>query len=174
MLRQIEAAVEDLQRDGSLSGAVICGMEQCFAAGADLEEIRALDGVKARQFAELGQRVMLAVENSKKPVIAAVRGYCFGGAFDLALACCARIASEDAIFGHRGAALGIITGWGGTQRLSRVLGPRGKALALELMTAGRTVDAREARQRGLVREILGGERLLDAACELASGAIDEP
>ena len=159
-----------LRRDEAVRGAVLCGTEKCFAAGADLEEIASLNGPSAREFAELGQRVMRAIEESEKPVIAAVSGYCMGGGLDLALACRARIASADAVLAHRGAALGIMTGWGGTQRLPSVLGPRGKSLAMELMTTGRTMDAREALACGLVREIVEGERLIDAACNLADAA----
>jgi enoyl-CoA hydratase/carnithine racemase len=163
VLGEIENAIAVLPRDDAVRGAVICGTAKCFAAGADLEEIAALDGAAAREFAELGQRVMRAINDSEKPVIAAVSGYCMGGGLDLALACRARIATDDAVFAHRGAALGIITGWGGTQRLPRLLGPRGKALAIELMTTGRTMDAAEAKDCGLVREVVTATDLVGAA-----------
>jgi len=170
VLRAIEAAIRELSRDAELRGAAICGTEKCFAAGADLEEIAALNGVTAREFAELGQRVMRAIEESAKPVIAAVSGYCMGGGLDLALACRARIATDDAMFAHRGAALGIMTGWGGTQRLPRVLGPRRKALAMELMATGRTMDAREAFACGLIQQIVEGAGLISTACNVAASA----
>lgn len=170
VLREIEAAIATLNVQDEWRGAVISGTYKCFAAGADLEEIENLDDVSAREFAESGQRVMRAVENSKKPVIAAVRGYCFGGGFDLALACRARVASQDALFAHRGAALGIITGWGGTQRLPRLLGPRGKALALELMTSGRTMDSGEAAESGLVAEIVPSPRVDHVASDFVIAA----
>lgn len=170
VLREIEAAIRKMNSEGDWRGAVICGTGKCFAAGADLEEIKMLGGVSAREFAELGQRGMLAIENSKKPVIAAIRGYCFGGGFDLALACRVRIASEDAVFGHRGAALGIMTGWGGTQRLPRVLGLRGKNLALELMATGRAMDANEAAACGLISEIAPATTIERIAIRLALAA----
>jgi len=169
-LREIESAIRELSCDGELRGAVICGTEKCFAAGADLEEIAALDAVGAREFAELGQRLMRAIEESARPVIAGVSGYCMGGGLDLALACRARIATDDAMFAHRGAALGIMTGWGGTQRLPRVVGPRGKALAMELMATGRTMDAREALACGLIQQIVEGAGLISTACNVADSA----
>ena len=169
MLRALEAAIGELRRDDAVRGAVICGTEKCFAAGADLEEIAALNGVGAREFAELGQRVMRAIEDSARPVIAAVSGYCMGGGLDLALACRARIATADAVFAHRGTALGIMTGWGGTQRLPRVLGPRGKSLAIELMATGRTMDAREALACGLIVKIATSPRVLTEALQLIDG-----
>lgn len=112
-----------------------------------MEEIAALDGSTAYEFSRIGQRLMTAVENFPAPVYAAVAGYCMGGGLDLALACRQRIASPHAVFGHRGAALGLITGWGGTQRLPRLIG---KARALELFVAAEKVHAAHALHIGLV------------------------
>lgn len=170
MLSEIQTAIEKLNTEPEWRRAVICGTVKCFAAGADLEEIAALSAPSAREFAELGQRVMRAIEDSKKPVIAAVSGYCMGGGLDLALACRARIATADAVFAHRGTALGIMTGWGGTQRLPRVLGPSGKALALELMTTGRTMDSREAANCGLVSEVVPSPRVEHVASKFTAAA----
>ena len=105
---------------------VIAGNSKFFSAGAELEEIAALDGPTAYEFAKMGQALMAAIEGFPAPVYAAVSGYCMGGGLDLALACHRRIASPHAILGHRGAALGLITGWGGTQRLPRLIG-KGRA-----------------------------------------------
>jgi enoyl-CoA hydratase/carnithine racemase len=118
-------------------------------------------------FSALGQSVMAGIEKSRKPMVAAISGYCMGGGFDLALACQMRIATADTIFAHRGAALGIITGWGGTERLPRVLGPRGAGIALEIMTTGREVSAGEAFDLRLISRIVPSEKLLDEACALA-------
>ena len=93
---------------------------------------------------------MGAVANSPRPIIAAIRGYCMGGGLDLALACHARIASRDAVFAHPGGSLGILTGWGGTQRLPRLIG---RSRALEMLVTGRRVDAEEAFVYGLVEKI---------------------
>lgn len=126
---------------------IVTGNRRFFSAGADLEEIAALSGPAALEFSEMGQRLMNAIECFPAPVYAAISGYCMGGGFDLALACQRRIASRDAIFGHRGAALGLITGWGGTQRLPRLVG---KAKALEMFVAAEKLHAGDALRYGLV------------------------
>ncbi len=118
-----------------------------FSAGADLNEIRHLRGPEAFEFARLGQSLMEAVENYPAPVITAIEGHCMGGGLDLALACHRRVAAPHAVFGHRGAALGLITGWGGTQRLPRLIG---KGRALELFVAAEKIPAARALEIGLV------------------------
>ena len=126
---------------------VITGSSKFFSAGADLQEIFALDGPSALQFSKMGQRLMRLVDDFPAPVYAAISGYCMGGGLDLALACRYRIASPHAVLGHRGAALGLITGWGGTQRLPRLVG---KARALEMFVAAEKVSAVRALRIGLV------------------------
>ncbi|HEY4931312.1 MAG TPA: enoyl-CoA hydratase/isomerase family protein [Terriglobales bacterium] len=142
----LTAALEDLARQ-NLSRLVITGNAHFFSAGADLNEIAAIHGAEAFRFAQMGQRLMNAVANFPAPTIAAVHGYCMGGGLDLALACSRRIAGPHAIFGHRGAALGLITGWGGTQRLPRIVG---KARALKMFVAAEKLHAREALAYGVV------------------------
>jgi enoyl-CoA hydratase/carnithine racemase len=129
---------------------IITGSAKFFCAGADLNEIAALNGPAAFKFSKLGQELMQMVDEFPSPVYAAVSGYCMGGGLDLALACRYRIASPHAIFGHRGAALGLITGWGGTQRLPRLIG---KARALELFVAAEKLTATQALHIGLVDAI---------------------
>lgn len=129
---------------------IIAGNSRFFSAGAELEEIAALDGPTAYEFSKSGQKLMSAIENFTAPVYSAVAGYCMGGGLDLALACRHRIASAHAVFGHRGAALGLMTGWGGTQRLPRLIG-RGRAL--ELLVAAEKVPAARAFQIGLIDAI---------------------
>jgi len=126
---------------------ILAGNTHFFSAGAELREIAALDASAAYEFAKTGQALMASIENFPAPVYAAIEGYCMGGGLDLALACRHRIASPHAIFGHRGAALGLITGWGGTQRLPRLIG---KDRALELFAAAEKVHAARALQIGLV------------------------
>lgn len=140
---------------------IITGNSRFFSAGADLAEIAALTGPKAYDFSKMGQELMNMIEAFPAPVYAAIHGYCMGGGLDVALACHRRIASPHAIFGHRGAALGLITGWGGTQRLPRVVG---KAKALELLVAAEKLHAAEALRIGLVDKI---------ACNPESEAISE-
>lgn len=145
---ELTAAVETLVRNPK--PLIIAGNNHFFSAGADLHEIAALTGPEAYEFGKIGQALMLAVERFPAPVYAAIEGYCMGGGLDLALACHRRFASPHAIFGHRGAALGLITGWGGTQRLPRLIG---RAKALELLVAAEKVHAAEALRIGLVDEL---------------------
>jgi enoyl-CoA hydratase/carnithine racemase len=126
---------------------IVTGNRRFFSAGADLREIAALSGPESCEFSEMGQRLMMAIECFPAPVYAAIFGYCMGGGLDLALACHRRIASPGVILGHRGAALGLITGWGGTQRLPRLVG---KAKALEMFVAAEKVHATNALHFGLL------------------------
>ena len=125
---------------------VIAGNAEYFSVGAELNEISSLNGPQALRFAARGQRLVNAIASFPAPMIAAVQGYCMGGGLDLALACHRRIVGPHAYFGHRGAALGLVTGWGGTQRLPRLIG---KARALQMFLAAEQVDAQRALQIGL-------------------------
>jgi len=136
---------------GDAKPLIICGNGRFFSVGADLREIAALGGAEACAFSRMGQEMMAAIEDFPAPVYAAVEGHCMGGGLDVVLACRRRIASPRAVFGHRGAALGLMTGWGGTQRLSRVVG---KAKALELFVAAGKVSGAEALAIGLVDAIV--------------------
>ena len=142
----LTTALEQLSTDPP-SRLILTGNAHFFSAGADLHEIAALTGPAAFRFAHMGQRLMRAVASFPTPTIAAVHGYCMGGGLDLALSCQRRIAGPHAIFGHRGAALGLITGWGGTQRLPRLIG---KARALQMFLAAEKVQAARALQINLV------------------------
>jgi enoyl-CoA hydratase/carnithine racemase len=129
---------------------IIAGNLHFFSVGADLNEIAALTGPEAYEFSAMGQALMNAIARHGAPVIAAIEGHCMGGGFDLALACDQRIAAPHAVFGHRGAALGLMTGWGGTQRLPRLIG---KGRALELFVAAEKVTATRALAIGLIDAI---------------------
>jgi enoyl-CoA hydratase/carnithine racemase len=142
---RLTKAISELAREST--PVVITGNDRFFSAGADLQEIAALDGSTAFEFSKMGQELMAIIENFPAPVWAAVSGYCMGGGLDLALACHRRVASPHAIFGHRGTALGLITGWGGTQRLPRLIG---KTRALELFVAAEKLNAGQALRIGLV------------------------
>ena len=163
ILAQIEAQIVKLAEQRELAGAVITGTERAFAVGAEISEIANLTPASAFEFSRYGQRVMRAVANSSKPIVAAIRGYCMGGGLDLALACNARIASSDAVFAHPGGSLGIITGWGGTQRLPRLIG---RSRALEMLVTGRRLDAEEAFACGLVQKI-AADSVVNEAIEQA-------
>ena len=131
---------------------IIAGNRQFLSVGADLNEIAALtlSSPEAYQFSAMGQALMNAIASYPAPVIAAIEGHCMGGGLDLALACHCRIAAPHAVFGHRGAVLGLMTGWGGTQRLPRLIG---KSRALELFIAAEKVSAARALEIGLVDAI---------------------
>ena len=141
-------AVEHLAREKR--PIVFTGNDRFFSAGAELEEIASLDGPTAYEFSKVGQTLMGAIDCFPAPVYAAVSGYCMGGGLDLVLACHHRIASPHAVFGHRGAALGLITGWGGTQRLPRLVG---KGRALEMFVAAGKIMAAAGLRIGLVDAI---------------------
>jgi enoyl-CoA hydratase/carnithine racemase len=147
-IRSLTEAVAQLARE--TRPLIITGNERFFSAGAELHEIAALDGPSAYEFSKMGQKLMDSIEFFPAPVYAAVSGYCMGGGLDLALACRHRIAAPRAVFGHRGAALGLITGWGGTQRLPRLVG---KGRALEMFVAAEKVSASQALRTGLVDAI---------------------
>ena len=129
---------------------ILTGNSKFFSAGADLSEIAALTGPAAFEFSKLGQRLMNAIEQFPTPVYAAIEGYCMGGGLDLALACYRRVAAPHAVFGHRGAALGLITGWGGTQRLSRIVG---KGRTLEMLVTAVKISAADDLQLKLIDRI---------------------
>ncbi len=146
-VQALTSAVQQLAREANPKTLIITGNKHFFSAGADLNEIAELTGAEAYEFAAMGQALMNAVAEFPAPTYAAVWGYCMGGGLDLALACRYRIAHPHAVFGHRGAALGLITGWGGTQRLPRLVG---KARALEMFLAAEKVHAAKALEMGLV------------------------
>ena len=126
---------------------ILTGGEKFFSAGADLSEIQALSASAAFGFAKAGQRLMTAIARFPAPVYAAIRGYCMGGGLDLALACHRRIAAPNAVFGHRGVALGLVTGWGGTQRLPDVVGT---STALAMFVAAEKIHAPRALRIGMI------------------------
>lgn len=144
-------AVLQLSNGKPVLPLILTGNHHFFSAGADLNEIAELTGPSSYDFAAMGQRLMNAVANFPALTIAAVHGYCMGGGFDLALACDMRIAAPHAVFGHRGAALGLITGWGGTQRLPRLVG---KSRALEMFLAAEKVHAQKAYDIGIVSAVV--------------------
>lgn len=149
-------------REESILPLVISG-ERNFSAGADLNEIAQLTGPEAYAFSALGQEFMHAVAGYAAPVLAAIEGHCMGGGLDLALACHRRIAAPTAVFGHRGAALGLITGWGGTQRLPRLIG---KGRALELFVTAGKVNAQRALEIGLI-DAIAADPVAEAMIQLS-------
>ena len=160
-LVELEAVISALSARDDISTIILTGTGDAFASGANIRELRALTSETAREFALRGQRLMQRIADSPQLTIAAVNGYCMGGGLDLALACDLRVASPNAVFAHPGARLGIITGWGGTQRLPRLIGT---ARALEMFILARRLNAQEAYAIGLVNRI--AEADIEAACEI--------
>ena len=167
-LGELADLLNSIERDRVFHGVVIAANAESFATGAELEEIAQLNGHAAREFARAGQRVFEKIAHLPLSVVAAIRGYCLGGGLDLALACHARVATYDASFGHPGAALGLLTGWGGTQRLPRLVG---KAQALQMLLTGERVPATQALTLGLVDELVPAESLIPAAARRAEDLV---
>jgi enoyl-CoA hydratase len=164
LLRELGELLEAVRREDLFQGVVIAASPQSFPTGAAIEEVAGVEGVAAREFAEMGQSVFRRIASFPVPVVAAIRGHCLGGGLDLALACHARVATYDTSFGHPGASLGLITGWGGTQRLPRLLG---KAAALQILVTADRIPATQALTLGLVDELVSSQDLIDAAARRA-------
>ena len=165
LLEELSQVLDEIAADESARVVLITGAgERAFAAGADITEIAALGPADARAFASFGQSVFARLETLGKPVIAAVNGFALGGGCELAMACTFRVASELAVFGQPEVDLGLIPGFGGTQRLTRLVG-RGHALDLTL--TGRRITATEAARIGLATRVVAPASLRDEAMALA-------
>lgn len=167
LISELMGALEAFDHDSEIGAIVICGNERAFAAGADIKEMAEASAVEMlnRDHISLFDRIM----GIKKPVIAAVSGWCLGGGNELAMSCDMIIASETARFGQPEINLGVIPGAGGTQRLTRAVG---KAIAMEMVLNNRTLSAEEALRFGLVNKVVPVERYLDEALALAGEIAD--
>ena len=163
VLEEFHRLLDEASKIPSARAIVITGTRRCFAAGAEIGEVAALSALEALRFSALGQDLMRRIEGHPMPCIAAIRGHCLGGGLDLALACRLRVASSDAVFGHPGAGLGIITGWGGTQRLPRLLIPGACSRVREMFATGRSIPAAEAYAWGLVNRVVAPDKVVEAA-----------
>jgi enoyl-CoA hydratase len=159
-IADLGAAIEEVRSRADIRGLILTGAGRAFVAGADISELAAETPVSARELALEGQRIFGRFESSPKPVIAAVNGFALGGGCELALACHIRIASEQAKFGQPEVKLGICPGYGGTQRLARLVG---KGRALQLLMTGETIDAAEAYRIGLVNRVVAADSLIETA-----------
>ncbi len=150
VVESLAAVLGDAGTVAGLRAVIFTGADGIFASGADLREIAELKPEEAREFAFRGQNLMRIISGLSQMTIAAINGYCFGGALDLAVACDRRIGSPNASFSHPGVGLGIITGWTGTQRLPRLIG---QTNALEIFLTAKRIDAMEALRIGLIDTI---------------------
>lgn len=166
---ELKAAFEEFRIDAEVKAVILTGSgEKAFIAGADISEFIDLDLEGGRRYAQLGQDLTKFIENFSKPVIAAINGYALGGGTEFALACHIRLASENAKMGQPEVKLGLIPGFGGTQRLSRLVG---KGKALELILSGKIIDAKEACETGLVNKVVPAASLLSEAEAMAKDII---
>ena len=165
-MEEIKQVFLSLRNDESVYVIILTGSgEKAFVAGADIKELNSLDMISAKAFAEKGQEIFYSVENMNKPVIAAVNGFALGGGCELALSCHIRLASDNAKFGQPEVNLGIIPGYGGTQRLTRLIN---SGRSSEMIFTGDLVDASEALRIGLVNHVYPQAELLPKAIEMAN------
>jgi enoyl-CoA hydratase len=169
-IKELEELFTHLKENQEIKVVIITGAgEKAFVAGADIEELSKLNMVEGKEYSLRGQRVFSLIENLGKPVIAGVNGYALGGGTELTLACHIRIASEKAMFGQPEVKLGLIPGYGGTQRLARLVG---KGKALELILTGDMITAQQALEIGLVNKVVPPEELLSACKDIAKKIIN--
>jgi len=157
-IAELGDAIDECSGRADVGGVILTGAGRAFVAGADIAELSKHDALSARALAERGQRVFRRFELSEKPVIAAVNGFALGGGCELAMSCHLRIASDAAKFGQPEVKLGLIPGYGGTQRLPRLIG---RAQALQLLLTGEIIDAQEALRLGLVNRVVPAAELLE-------------
>lgn len=158
VFNDLDAALDEIESSNDIKAVMITGSgSKAFVAGADISEFTKLNGTAGMELARRGQAVFSRIENNKKPVVAAVNGFALGGGCELAMACHFRVASEAAKFGQPEVNLGLIPGYGGTQRLTQLIG---KGRALELLLTGNMIDAQTALRYGLVNYVVPQEELL--------------
>ncbi|AFH49941.1 Enoyl-CoA hydratase [Ignavibacterium album JCM 16511] len=164
-LTELKNVFEKLRNNDDVYSVILTGSgEKAFIAGADISELNKLNMLEGKKFAEFGQSIFNTIENFEKPVIAAVNGFALGGGCELALACHFRIASENAKFGQPEVNLGITPGYGGTQRLARLIG---NGRAMEMILTGDMIDANEALRIGLVNKVFPAAELQAKVFEIA-------
>jgi len=164
VLCDLDEAIAKVEQADDVRVVILTGAGRSFVAGADIGEMKGFSAIDGKKFGVHGGSIFLRLENLSKPVIAAVNGFALGGGCELAMACDIRLASEKAKFGQPETGLGITPGFGGTQRLPRIVGV---SKAMELILTAKTIKADEAKAIGLVSEVYPAEELMDKAMELA-------
>lgn len=161
----LTAALDQVEQDDDVYVVIITGAGRAFVAGADIGEMANMNVEEGLAFSELGNSLLMRVDMFPKPTIAAVNGFALGGGCELSLACDIRIASEKAKFGQPEVGLGIIPGFGGTQRMARIIGT---GAAMELIYTAETIDAQRAKEIGMVNHVVAPDELMDFALNLAN------
>ncbi|MGK2961601.1 MAG: enoyl-CoA hydratase-related protein, partial [Gemmatimonadaceae bacterium] len=167
-IAELGAAIDEVRSRDDVGGLIVTGAGRAFVAGADISELASQTPSVAKARAQTGQNVFRRFETSPKPVIAAVNGFALGGGCELALACHIRIASDKAKFGQPEVKLGTCPGFGGTQRLSRLIG---KGRAIQLLATAEMIDAAEAYRIGLANKVVAGDDLMAAAIEMMNSIL---
>jgi enoyl-CoA hydratase len=165
VVEEVMQALEDAKNDENVRVVVLTGAgEKAFSAGADIKTMVGMNAIRARELSLMGEKLCLAFENLEKPVIAALNGYALGGGLEVAMACDLRIASENARMGQTEINFGLIPGWGGTQRLTRLIG---RTKAKELVFTGRMIDAKTAEQLGIVNMVVPADKFKETVRQFA-------
>ena len=168
-MEELRSAFHDLKNDGGVRVVILTGSgDKAFIAGADISELAKHDPVGAKEYTHRGQSVLNLIENLGKPVIACINGFALGGGCEIAMACTMRLASDNAKLGQPEVMLGIMPGYGGTQRLPRLVG---KGLAMQLLLTGEQISAQEAHRIGLVNEVTAPAELIPRAEAIAQKII---
>lgn len=163
-LKEFEIILDEISNDKTIYSVILTGEGKAFVAGADITEMKELSPMEGRKFGQLGNKIFRKLELLNKPVIAAINGFALGGGCELAMACDIRIASSKAKFGQPEVGLGITPGFGGTQRLARLVG---LGMAKQLIFTGEIINADEALRIGLVNKVVEPEELLNVAKKMA-------
>ena len=163
---EVLQALEDIKNDENVRVVILTGAgEKAFSAGADIKAMKGMNALKARELSLRGEKVCTALENFEKPIIAAINGYALGGGLEVAMACDIRIASENARMGQTEINIGLIPGWGGTQRLTRLIG---RTKAKELIFTGKMIDAKTAEQLGIVNMVVPADKFKETVRQFAA------
>ena len=165
VIKELDRAFAEVKKNDDVKAVILTGAGRMFVAGADIAELNTLSALEAVEYSRSGQHLMTRIESLSKPVVGAINGFALGGGCEIAMSCTLRIASDAAKFGQPEVKLGLIPGFGGTQRLPRLVGP---GPALELLLTGDMIDANEAHRLGLVNKVVEGEKLMDEARDLAN------
>jgi len=162
---EVLQAIDDVKNDDNVRVVILTGAgEKAFSAGADIKAMKGMNALKARELSLMGEKLCLAFENLEKPVIAAINGYALGGGMEVAMSCDFRIASENARMGQTEINIGLIPGWGGTQRLTRLIGA---TKAKELVYTGKLIDAKTAEQLGLLNMVVPADKFKETVRQFA-------